>query len=254
MGIHTGEGVMSDGDYVGMDVHFVARVASAGHGGQVLISAAAATALSEDKSTGIELEDLGDHRLKDLGSQHLFQLRIAGLPVDFPPLATQEAAAVELLPQLTTFVGRDDEIAMMLNRLANDHLVTLTGPGGTGKSRLAIEAASRAAQSFDDGVYFVSLAGLVDSDLVPVSILEVLGRRSSSAAVEPLEHLLSFLKGRQILLVLNNFEQLVGAAPIVAAMLGVSSRARHRDVPDATPHQRRSRGRRPAPGHVRPRG
>ena len=97
MGIHTGEGVMSDRDYVGMDVHFVARVASAGHGGQVLISAAAATALSEDESTGIELEDLGDHRLKDLGSQHLSQLRIAGLPVDFPPLATEGVLTADLV-------------------------------------------------------------------------------------------------------------------------------------------------------------
>ena len=226
MGIHEGVGVLSDGDYVGMDVHHVARVASAGHGGQVLLSATAAAGLAGSTPDDVELEDLGDHRLKDLGPQRLFQLRITGLAGDFPPLSTQEAVVVELPAQLTTFVGRDSEVEAVLERLEIDRLVTLTGPGGTGKSRLAVEVASRASEDFDDGVYFVSLSGLSDAELVAVSILEALGLRSNSAAVEPLEHLVSFLKERQLLLVLDNFEQLIDAATVVSTIVAASPRLR----------------------------
>jgi predicted ATPase/class 3 adenylate cyclase len=222
MGLHTGEGVLSDGDYVGMDVHRAARVASAGHGGQVLLSEATATAVSGTLPAGVELEDLGSHRLKDLGAARLFQLRVAGLRVDFSPLATQEAIEVELPAQLTTFIGREREMAEITLLLETTPLVTLTGPGGTGKSRLAVEAASRLLDRFEDGVFFVALAGLSDPELVPVTILEVLGLRSNSAAISPLDHLLSFLNEKRVLLILDNYEQLVAGGSTVADILTAS--------------------------------
>ncbi len=141
MSLHTGDGILSDDDYVGMDVHRAARVSSAAVGGQVLLSEPTVDSLSGAWPEGTGARDLGAHRLKDLGSVRLFQLEGPGLRSDFPPLASQEAATVELPPEMTTFVGRGDEVASILDELGEHRLITLTGPGGTGKSRLAIEAA-----------------------------------------------------------------------------------------------------------------
>ena len=143
MGLHTGEGRPGGDDYVGIDVNRAARIAAAGHGGQILLSDAARSLVEHDLPDGVTIRDLGTHRLKDIAHpERLFDVVIDGLPADFPQLKTLDARPNNLPLQLTSFVGRDVEIDETVRLLDDHRLVTLTGPGGTGKTRLAVAVAS----------------------------------------------------------------------------------------------------------------
>src|SRR5687768_9118104 len=137
MGLHTGEGTRVGDGYVGLDVHRAARIGDAGHGGQILLSQATATLVQHSLPDGVGLVDLGEHRLKDLpGPERLFQLAVEELPTDFPPLRSLDVRPNNLPTQMSSFVGRDDVIREVESALEETRLLTLTGPGGTGKTRL----------------------------------------------------------------------------------------------------------------------
>src|SRR6266581_4498988 len=176
MGLHTGEGTVVAGDYEGIDVHRAARIAAAGHGGQVVLSGTTAALARGARPEGVRLLDLGQHRLKDLEEpEHISQLVAPGLPADFPPIRSLDARPNNLPADLTTFVGRQAEMVSVMDLLGTNRLVTLTGPGGTGKTRLALHVASRVLHHFVDGVFFVPLASIADPSLVVPTIAEALG-------------------------------------------------------------------------------
>lgn len=224
MGLHTGEGKLGGDSYIGIDVHRAARIAAAGHGGQVLLSTATRSLVEPSLPTGLALRDLGAHRLKDLAApEHLYQLDIGGLAQDFPAIRSLDARPNNLPAQLTSFVGRDDAIADVNDQLDRSRLVTLTGPGGTGKTRLALEVAAGRLARHADGVFFVELASITDPDLVPAAIAAVVGIRE--AAGRPMAEVLGEgLRDRELLLVLDNFEQLTDAAPLVGELLAGASK------------------------------
>jgi len=217
MGIHTGEGVLSEGDYVGLDVHRAARISSAGHGGQVLLSNSAVALLDRTALAGVRLRDLGEHRLKDLPEPvHLFDLVIDGVPSDFPPI--RSIGKGSLPEELTSFVGREREVAKVSALLGGARLVTLTGPGGTGKTRLSIEVARNVQETFTDGAWFVPLEEITDPDLVPPAIARVMGVKEDPLRPQ-IETLTEALAQRRALIVLDNFEQVVGAARHINRLL-----------------------------------
>ncbi|MDP9468246.1 MAG: AAA family ATPase [Chloroflexota bacterium] len=208
IGIHTGQPERGSEGYVGIDVVRAARICSVAHGGQVVVSEATGEIVV---GAGIETIDLGVYALKDFpGPERLFQLVGPGLERDFPVLRTP--FATNLPATLTPLVGRDHELAAVAALLAGGEtrVVTLTGTGGAGKSRLALEAARNALQEFRDGVYLVSLAPITDPDLVVAEIARVLGVRDSTARPR-VETLADALRGRRILLVIDNFEHLSSA-------------------------------------------
>jgi predicted ATPase/class 3 adenylate cyclase len=221
MGIHTGEPIVVGQGYAGLDVHRAARICSAAHGGQVLVSQPTRVLLGGDLPSGVGLRDLGEHRLKDLpGAQRLFQLVMPGLPADFPALRTVGSRPTVLPAQLTSFVGRQREVAAIRGLLGRPgvRLLTLSGPGGTGKTRLAVQVAAELAGTFPDGVCFVGLAPLSDPELVLPTIAQALGIRG--AAGQALLHTLAEQVGdRRQLLVVDNFEQVLAAAPVVVDLL-----------------------------------
>lgn len=219
MGMHVGEGTVRDDDYVGLDVHRAARIAAAGHGGEVLVSDAVRVLVDGSLPEGLSVRDLGERRLKDLSRpEHLYQLVIAGLPDAFPPLRTADAIVSNLPGQLSTFLGREREMAEIGGLLTRTRLLTLTGPGGTGKTRLSLQVASRFLDHFPDGVFFVPLEAIRDRDLFAATVAGALGipDRGGSA---PMARLTSHLRDRHALLVLDNFEQLVDAGPLVGELL-----------------------------------
>jgi len=224
IGLHTGEPSVTTEGYVGLDVHHAARVISAGHGGQVLLSQTTHDLVEHDLPQGVSLRDLGEHRLKDLPrSSHLYQLVIAGLPADFPPLKTLERHPNNLPVQFTPFIGREQEVAAVQRLLCRKEvrLLTLTGPGGVGKTRLAVQVAATASSDYADGVHFVSLAPITDSELVVSTIAQALGVREQGS--QPLlDSLKDHLGDRQLLLLLDNFEQIMSAAPVVVELLVVA--------------------------------
>ena len=218
MGLHTGEPRTVDGRYVGLVVHAAARIMAAGHGGQVLVSEST-RALLDDR---FQLRDLGAHRLKDLpGTQQLFQLLVEGLPADFPPVKTLDHRPTNLPLEPNAFIGRTRELkeAWSLLTRQDARLLTLTGTGGTGKTRLALRLASGAVEQFPNGVFFVSLAPVRDWELVVPSIAQTLGLREQ-AGETVLETLSEYLRDRRILLLLDNFEQVLPAAPALSGLLG----------------------------------
>jgi predicted ATPase/class 3 adenylate cyclase len=221
MGIHTGEGVLRDGDYVGLDVHRAARIASAGHGGQILLSAQTQVLSLNELPAGLSLRDLGEHRLKDLEQPvRIFEAHIEGLRSSFPPLKTLDRPAGNLPAQLTSFVGREHELEEARRLLADTRLLTLTGPGGTGKTRLSIQLASLVQDEFDDGAWFVALAPVTDPELVASVIAEVLGLAEIRGETRPaLQRVIEHLRDREALLVLDNFEQIINAANVVTEIL-----------------------------------
>jgi predicted ATPase/class 3 adenylate cyclase len=227
IGIHTGEPIKVADGYVGMDVHRAARISAAGHGGQVLVSQATQELLSQDLPSGVALRDLGEHRLKDLTHpQRLYQLVIPGLPADFPVLRTLGPRPLNLPLQLTSFVGREHELAR-LQELLDDpgcRLVTLVGPGGIGKTRLALEIAmARQGRSHGD-VVFVSFVGTVPArpeegvDLIIANLASAVGV-SLAVPRDPLELLAEQLATHRLLLVLDNLEQLGSATRVLAELL-----------------------------------
>jgi predicted ATPase/class 3 adenylate cyclase len=218
MGLHTGEGLLSGGGYVGLDVHRASRIASAGNGGQVLLSASTQALVEGSLPDGVSLRELGEHRLKDLSRpERIWDLVIEGAPSDFPALHTLNAVPNNLPTQLTSFLGRQREIAEARQLLVDGRLLTLTGPGGTGKTRLSLQIAADAGDRYPDGIYFVPLGTINDSDLVLPTIAQALGL--VDPGTHALDRLADHIGGKCILLVLDNFEQVNDAAPQIAELL-----------------------------------
>ena len=220
MGLHTGSPQVVGDHYVGLDVHRAARIAAAGHGGQILLSDATRALVENALPEGLSLRDLGAHRLKDLQQpERLYQLVIPDLPADFPPLKTLDRRQHNLPLQPTPLLDRTEPLATLTAWLRHDvRLVTLTGPGGIGKTRLAIQVAAELVDAFADGVWFVRLSRLIDPTLVMPTIAQTLGLKETSG--QPIaETLRAYLADKRLLLVLDNFEQVVGAAPEVTALL-----------------------------------
>jgi predicted ATPase/class 3 adenylate cyclase len=218
IGVHTGSPTVHDGGYVGMDVHRAARIAGAAHGGQVVVSAATAGLADGDLPAGVRLLDLGAHQLKDIASaEHLFQLAVDGLPADFPALRSLGAAS-SLPRPATPLVGRDGELAELaaLLRTPDVRLVTLTGPGGSGKTRLAIGVAKRLTDMFPDGVFFVPLAAVTTADMMWTTIARVLGVPPEGRAPPAF---FAHVAHRTGLFVLDNLEQISGADKVVSEFL-----------------------------------
>jgi predicted ATPase/class 3 adenylate cyclase len=225
MGLHTGEPTATADGYVGLDMHRAARVAAAAHGAQVLLSQSTRDLLPETQN-GLTFRDLGDHRLKDLtGPQRLYQLCIEGLSADFPPPRTLEGRVTNLPAQPTPLVGRDRELeAVRTLLLAEDtRLVTLTGPGGTGKTRLALQVAADTVDEFPDGVYCVLLAPVTNPEVVPLELARVLG--IDEMPTQPIiEALKAGLASRRTLILFDNFEHVGAAASLLADLLGACPR------------------------------
>ena len=224
IGMHTGEnarpGTPEDAsDYVGYDVHRAARVSSSAHGGQVLISSSTRTLLGEQLPEGVTLRDVGVHRLKDMSQpDRLYQLVIEGLPSDFPALRTLERAPNNLPVQLTSFIGRRRELAEARALLVRSRLLTLVGPGGTGKSRLSLQLSADVMDEFPDGVWFVRLASVTEPALVASAIARALDLVVPPQRT-PLDHVVDHLRRKTVLLVMDNFEQVVEAATDVGQVL-----------------------------------
>jgi predicted ATPase len=203
MGLHSGTPLVTDEGYVGPDVHRAARIAAAGHGGQILVSASTATLVGDD-----QLRDLGPHRLKDLSApERIYQVG----DEDFEPLKSLHQTNLPI--PATPFLGREKELPEVLQLLSQDdiRLLTLTGPGGTGKTRLATQAAAMVSDAYPEGVWWVPLAPLRDSELVLSTTAQVLGAKNGIA-----DH----IGDKTMLLLLDNFEQVVEAATDVAQLLG----------------------------------
>ncbi len=219
IGLHTGEASLSAKTYVGLHVHRASRIASVGHGGQVLLSDATRSLVSDSLPDGVSLRDLGEHRLKDLEHpERLWQLVIDGLQSDFPAVSSLDATPNNLPTRLTTFLGRDAEIEAIGLLLADHRLLTLTGPGGTGKTRLSLEVAGRWMRHYPDGVWFVELATITDPDLVPSTIAQALSL-AERGGMTPIERVIDHLGAKRALLVLDNFEQVLGAGASVNELL-----------------------------------
>ena len=218
MGLHTGEPVPHEDGYIGLDVHLAARVASTAHGGQVVLTEATRSIAGAQPAPGASFVDLGWHRLKDIPQPvHLYQLAADGLERDFSPLKSL-GGLTRLPPLPTSTVGRDGELRELADILDDGaaRLVTLTGPGGTGKTRLAITVAARSVDSFPGGVYFVPLESVTTSEVMWTAVADALGLAGED---RPPPALVEFLSARRALLVLDNLEQLPDAATVVDALL-----------------------------------
>ncbi|MGI8553774.1 MAG: ATP-binding protein, partial [Dehalococcoidia bacterium] len=206
---------------IGLDVNRAARIGAAGHGGQVLLSQAAAELVRHALGEGIELRSLGEHRLKDLEyPEHLFQLAIPGLPIDFPPVKSLGIRRYNLPVQRSPLIGRQQEVAAVKRLLSRDDvsLLTLTGVAGTGKTRLGLQVAEELTQDIADGARFVGLAAITDPQLVITSIAQSLELHETGS--RPLiETIKDYLRERALLLLLDNFEQVTAAAPILVELL-----------------------------------
>lgn len=226
MGLHTGEPERSSEGYLGLDVHFAARLMSAAHGGQVILSQTTQELVAHNLPEGVSLRDVGSYHLKDFhGPKRLFQVIAAGLPADFPPLKTLDVRLNNLSVQLTSLIGREREVARVsaLLQRPDVRLVTLTGTGGIGKTRLGLQVATELLDSFANGTYFVSLAPITDPPVVIQTIAHALGLEHQHVKhhmpTEHIEYLKAFLHNKQLLLLLDNFEQVVSAAPELTELL-----------------------------------
>ncbi len=212
MGLHTGEGHLGGDSYVGLDVHRAARIAAAGHGGQVLVSTATRTLVEAVLPDGTTFRDLGSHRLKDLSQpEHLAQLVIDGLRADFPPPRSLGPYRTNLPVELTSFVGRKRELNGVIGLAAGHRLVTLLGVGGTGKTRLMLRAGTELLPGYEDGVWLTDLAPIADPDLVRAQVARALGIGDEPRR-DPVETLLDYLRGKSILILLDNCEHVIAAA------------------------------------------
>jgi predicted ATPase/class 3 adenylate cyclase len=210
--LHTGAAEAREGDYFGHALSRVARIVKAGHGGQVLLSQATTTSVQNHLPPAVSLLDLGLHRLRDLPQpEHIYQLLHPDLPAEFPPLRSLSLRSHNLPQQTTSFVGREQEMAATKQLLAASRLLTLTGAGGTGKTRLSLQLADDLLTEYEDGVWLVELAALADPALVPHAVAAVLAVREEPG--KPLtETLVEYLEPRQLLLILDNCEHLLAAS------------------------------------------
>ncbi len=219
MGLHTGEPLSVGREYVGIDVHRAARIGMAGYGGQMLLSETTHALVRDRLPEGISIKTLGEHHLKDLvGPQRLFQVVASDLPSDFPPLKSPDRVPNNLPVQVTSFIGRDREIAEVKRLLSTTSLLTLVGAGGAGKTRLALQAAAEVLKEFEDGVWLVELATCSDPDRVPETVASALKIREQAGVQIP-ETLAGFLLSKHLLLVLDNCEHLVAACARLADTL-----------------------------------
>jgi predicted ATPase/class 3 adenylate cyclase len=232
MALHRGAAEPTPaGDYMAPALNRLAPLLSAGHGGQVLLSAAVREAVAEHLPDGVIMASLGKHWLRDLmEAEEIWQLVIPGLPSTFPPLKSLEAHHTNLPRQPTALIGREDELADLRDLLAQEEtrLITLTGPGGVGKTRLALAAAADSLETFPDGVFLVALSGVEDASLLLPEVAAVLGvREGGGLSLEESVHV--YLGGKRLLLVLDNLEQIKpfeAAAAVIARLLDVASTVR----------------------------
>ena len=219
MGLHSGEAGMVGGSLVGLDINRAARISTVAHGGQILASDATRALVTASLPSDVTLRDLGEYRLRDLlAPERLVQVTAAGLASAFPPPRTVDARPNNLPTQLTTFVGRQDELDEARGLLETTRLLTMTGPGGTGKTRLSLQLATMVADRFPDGVFFVPLEPIRDPMLVAPRIATAVGVVEGGS--RPVTELLDeWLSTRRVLLVLDNVEQVIDAAPVIADLL-----------------------------------
>jgi predicted ATPase/class 3 adenylate cyclase len=222
MGVHTGEGVLGGDDYAGIDVHRAARIADAAHGGQVLVSETTHGLARRALPAGASLRALGAHRLRGIAEpERLHQLVVDGLASDFPPPRALDARPNNLPAQLTSFVGREEQVAEVERLLDRSRLLTLTGPGGSGKSRLALRVAADLLPRYQDGAFLVDLSPVTDPALIPASVAKAL--EVPEAAGRPiLDEVTEHLRHRELLLVVDNFEQVAEAGPVIERLLGAA--------------------------------
>jgi predicted ATPase/class 3 adenylate cyclase len=226
MGLHTGEGILGGDNYVGVDLHRAARIASAGHGGQIVLSNATRALVEPAAPEGVTFRDLGEHRLRDLPSpERLAQAVAEGLPAEFPALRSMDARPNNLPVQLTTFVGRRRELDSVKAAVRDARLLTLTGPGGTGKTRLALKAAGELLPELEDGVFFVPLAAITEPPLVMPAVAHALGLPEATRG-NPTDAVIDHLRDKELLLVTDNFEQVLDAAPEIGQLLTATERIR----------------------------
>jgi len=222
--LHTGEADLREGDYYGSAVNRCARLRAVAHGGQALLSQATYDLVRDNLPADVELQDMGEHRLKDLTRpEHIYQLVAPGVASDFPPLTTLDACPNNLPVQPTPFIGKEAEVQALREMLLEPQprLVTLTGPGGTGKTRLGLQVAAAVLDRFVDGVFFVALAPINDSGLVAAAIAQALGVVESWGG-SVLDSLNSYLHEKELLLLLDNFEQAISVAPLIGELLSAS--------------------------------
>lgn len=221
MALHTGPSTLREGDYYGTEVNRCARLRAIAHGGQTLLSETTYRLVQDALPPGVSLRDLGEHRLRDLTRpERVFQLLHPAIPDAFPPLKATDTRPADLPAQATSFIGREREVEVARRRLLQPdvRLLTLTGPGGTGKTRLALRIAAGLRGNFTDGVSFVGLASIDDPDLVLPAMAQALGLQEGGSA--PLrESVPRYLREKVLLLLLDNFEHVLPAAPLVADLL-----------------------------------
>lgn len=209
MGLHTGESQERDGDYYGIDVNLAARIMSLGHGGQILLSETTSSLVQKSLPDNCTLADLGQHRLKGVANlERVFQLCHPDLDAEFPPLKSLAAYKHNLPRQLTRFIGREKEVDNVKQLLEKCRLLTLLGPGGTGKTRLMLQVAEEVIDDYADGVWLVELASLTDPDLIPERVAGALNVQEQPGR-GLLDTLTEYLRRKELLLLLDNVEHLV---------------------------------------------
>jgi len=222
MGIHTGEAELRDGDYFGQTLNRTARIMSAGNGGQILLSEVSAQLTQEHLSESISLLDMGEHHLKGLFlPERIYQLNVPDLQKEFPPLHSIPTILNNLPPQLTSFIGREHELAVAKEKLVSAKLLSFIGPGGTGKTRLALQVARGQIANFKDGVWLVELAPISDPAFIIPAIASIFELREIQN-IPLIDILLDYLRAKEMLLMLDNCEHIIEAsAQIVDQILHV---------------------------------
>ncbi len=219
IGLHTGEVDLRDGDYYGSAVNRCARLRGVAHGGQTLISQVTFRLMEDELPEGISLRDLGEHKLRDLKQpEHIYQITVAGLQEDFPALQTQDNLQTNLPMGLTSFIGRERELAEVKQLISTGRLVTITGAGGMGKTRLALQVAPDFLDSLAQGVWFVDLAPVSNPGQVTQQVVSVLGIQETEGLTLD-QGLVNYLKDKSLLLILDNCEHLLPAVAPLAEML-----------------------------------